>query len=177
MILSLSSLPQKRSILTEWLGYGLYSVCKVLVWLKLFPPLMNQVSNEVLILTLKVCNDLFSVLFCVPFMEWINCFAKKVRNIHTYAFIKSCVIYLLVQNVQKMAYMESGFMHNSESILVAVMGSTILIDLHPSKQRVLFHRHILSSFYTSWLCIFVCIFRLSISLSLLIFVGGQRLST
>ena len=26
---------------------------------------------------LKVCNDLFSVFFCVPFMEWINCFAKK----------------------------------------------------------------------------------------------------
>ena len=26
---------------------------------------------------LKVCNDMFSVLFCVPFMYWINWFAKK----------------------------------------------------------------------------------------------------
>ena len=26
---------------------------------------------------LKVCNDLFSVLFCVPFMKWINCLQKN----------------------------------------------------------------------------------------------------
>ena len=26
---------------------------------------------------LKVCNDLFSVLFVSRFMKWINCFAKK----------------------------------------------------------------------------------------------------
>ena len=45
------------------------SVCKVPVWLKLFPPDKPGFKRG-LNTSFKICNDFFSILFCVPFYEW-----------------------------------------------------------------------------------------------------------